>query len=72
MHVDHESLELLDQALESKRKELLSPFHNARFSSIAHIHIDVNESRHIYVSRFINIYINMDNARKSYDMKRRE
>ncbi len=36
-----------------------------KLSSIAHIHIDVNESRH-------NIYINMDNAKKSYNMKQRK
>ena len=35
--------------------------------SIAHIHIDVNESKH----RFINIYMNMGNAKKSYNLKRR-
>jgi hypothetical protein len=51
---------------------LLHLFHIKRFSSIAHIHIYVNESRHIYVFRFINIYMNMDNARKSYNMKWRE
>ena len=31
----------------------------------------VNESRHIYVPIFINIYMNMGNARKSYNLKRR-
>ena len=41
---------------------LLPPFHIIRLSSIAHIHIYVNESRHEY----------MDNARKSYNMKRRK
>ena len=44
---------------------ILPPFHIIRLSSIVHIHIDV-------VSRFINIYVNVDNARKSYNMKRRE
>ncbi len=51
---------------------LLPPFHNVRLSSIAHIHLDVNESRHMYVFRFINIYIYVGNARKSYIVKRRE
>jgi hypothetical protein len=53
-------------------KELLPPFHNVRLSSIIHIHIDVNESRHTYIFRFINIYMNMSNARKSYILKRRK
>jgi hypothetical protein len=35
---------------------LLPTFQVIRLSSIAHIHIDVNESRHIYMSKFINIY----------------
>ena len=52
--------------------DVLPPFHNLRLSSIAHIHIDVNESRHIYVSRLINIYMNIDNAKKSYTLKRRK
>jgi hypothetical protein len=42
-----------------------------RLSSIAYIHIDVNKSRHICVPRFINIYMNMGNTKKSYNMKRR-
>ena len=53
-------------------KELLPLFHNVRPSSIAHIHLDVNESTHMYVFRFINIYMYMGNARKSYIVKRRE
>ena len=28
---------------------LLPPFHNVSHSSISHIHIDVNESRYIYI-----------------------
>ncbi len=48
---------------------VLPPFRNIRLSCIAHIHIDVNES---YISRFINIYMNVGNARKSYIVKRRE
>ncbi len=52
--------------------QVLPPFYVIRLSSIAHIHIDVNESRHTYMSRFINIYMNMSNARKSYNMKRRK
>ena len=35
------------------------------------IHINVNESIYIYVSRFINMYMHVDNARKSYIMKQR-
>ena len=42
-----------------------------RLPSIAHIHIYVNESRHICVPRFINIYMNVGNARKSYNLKRK-
>jgi DNA polymerase elongation subunit (family B) len=34
---------------------VLPPFHNVRLSSIAHIHINVNESKHMHMSRFINI-----------------
>ena len=52
--------------------KVLPPFQVIRLSSIAHIHIDVNESRHTYVSRFINIYTNVGNARKFYNMKRRK
>ena len=44
---------------------LLHPFHNASLSSIVHINIVVSESRNIYVFRFINIYMNVGNARKS-------
>ncbi len=51
---------------------LLPPFQVIRLSSITHIHINVNESRHTYMSKFINIYMNMGNARKSYNMKRRK
>ena len=50
----------------------IPPFHNVRLSSIAHIHLDVNKSRHMYVFRFINIYMYVGNARKSYHVKRRE
>ena len=52
-----------------KGRLLLPSFHIIRLSSIAHIHIYVNESRHIYVPRFINIYVNVGNARKSYNLK---
>ena len=51
---------------------ILPPFHNVRVSSIARIHLDVNEPRHVYVFRFINIYMNVGNARKTYIVKRRE
>ena len=50
----------------------LPPFHIIRFSSIIHIYIYINKSRRIYMPRFINIYINMDNAGKSYNLERRE
>ncbi len=53
-------------------KMLLPPFHNVSHSSIAHIYIDANESRHIYMSRFININMNVGNARMTYIVKRRE
>ena len=53
-------------------KELLPPFHNVRLSSIIHIHIVVNESRHTYIFRFINIYMNIDNAIMTYIMKQRK
>ena len=55
---------------QKKGKKVLPPFHIIILSSIIHIHIYVNESRHICVPRFINI--NMDNARKSYNLKWRE
>ena len=42
------------------------------FQHCSHLYIDVNESRHTYMYRFINIYLNMDNARKSYNMKWRK
>ena len=32
-------------------------FHNVRLSNIDHIYLDVNKSRHIYVIRFINMYM---------------
>ena len=51
---------------------LLPPFHNVNLSSIVYIHIDVNESKYISMSKFINIYINVDNTRKSYIIKQRE
>ena len=51
---------------------VIPPFHNVRLSSIIHIYIDVNESIYIIMSRFISIYMNVGNVRKSYIMKRRE
>jgi hypothetical protein len=50
---------------------LLPPFHIIRLFSIVYIHIYVNESRHICVPKFINVYMNVGNARKSYNLKRR-
>ena len=52
--------------------KVLPPFHNVSHSSISHIHIDVNESRHIYLSRFINININVVNTRMTYIVKQRK
>ena len=51
---------------------LLPPFHNVSHSNIYHIHIDANESRHIYLSRFISINMNVRNARMTYIVKRRK
>ena len=51
---------------------VLPPFHNVSHSSISHIHIDINESRHIYLSRFIKIKMNVKNTRMTYIVKRRE
>jgi hypothetical protein len=45
---------------------VLPPFHIISRSSISHIHIEVNKFRHIYLSRFININMNMRNARITY------
>ena len=56
----------------NKEYEILPPFHNVSHSSIFHIHIDVNESRHIYLSRFININMNVENVRMTYIVKRRK
>jgi hypothetical protein len=67
MTVDHS---LLTTAFPSFH--LLPPFQVIRLYSIAHIHININESKHIYMSRFTNIYMDVDNARKSYKLKRRE
>ena len=46
-------------------KVVLPPFQVIRLSIITHIHIDVNESRHTYMSKFINIYMNVDNTKKN-------
>ncbi len=52
---------------------ILPPFQVIRLSSIAHIHIDVNESSHTYISKIhYHIYMNVGNARKSYNMKWRK
>jgi F-box interacting protein len=49
--------------------QVLPLFHNIKLYSIMYIHIDVNESIQICIFRFINIYINVSNVRKSYIMK---
>ena len=59
-------------SLTNPQFRLLPPFHNVSHFSISHININVNESRHIYLCRFININMNIGNARKSYVMKRRK
>ena len=51
---------------------VLSPFDNVSHSNISQIYIDVNESRHIYLSRFINTNINVENAKMTYIVKRRK
>ncbi len=51
---------------------VLPLFHNVNHFNIFHIHIDVNEFRHIHLSRFINININMGNVRMTYIVKRRK
>ncbi len=43
------------EGVHPKRTEVLPPFHNVIFFSIVHVHIDINESKYIYMSRFINI-----------------
>jgi hypothetical protein len=55
-------------------KKILSPlqFYNVRLSSIAHIHLYVNESRHMHVFKFINIYMYEGNIIKSYIVKQKE
>ena len=50
---------------------MLPLFHNVSHSSLSHIRINVNESRHIYLARFININMNVENARMTYIVKRR-
>ena len=50
------------------KNELLNVSH----SNISHIYIDINESRHIYLFRFINININVENAIMIYIVKRRK
>ena len=52
--------------------ELLPPFHNVSHSSIFDIHIDVNEPRHISLSRFININMNVEKVKMIYIVKRRK
>jgi hypothetical protein len=51
---------------------VLSLFHDVRFSSIGYIHLDVNESRHMHVFKFIHIYMYVCNGRKSYIIKQME
>ena len=52
--------------------KLLPPFHNVSHFSISHIHIVFNESIHIYLSKFINININVKNTRITYIVKWRK
>ena len=55
-----------------KYKIYTSSFHNVKLSNIIHIYIDANESIYIIMFRFISIYINVGNVRKSYIVKQRE
>jgi hypothetical protein len=69
---DKTSLLPLTVQLKKNRNSIILPPQVIRLSSITHIYIDVNKSSHTYMSRFINIYMNVGNARKSYNMKRRK
>jgi hypothetical protein len=51
---------------------ILHPFHNVSHCSIYHIYNDINKSRMIYMSRFININMNIENAIMTCTMKQRE
>ena len=51
-------------------KVVLPPFHNVSYSNISYNHIDANEFKHIYLSRFINININVENTKITYIVKR--
>jgi hypothetical protein len=62
VHTSDQSDKIDNEALDREREIqhpnfryylLLPPFYNIRLSSIAHIHLDINESRHMYVFRFI-------------------
>ena len=59
----------LVQSLVHSNYLILSLFYNVSYFSIFHIYIDVNESKHIYLSRFIDININMRNVRMTYILK---
>lgn len=53
---------------------ILGLFHIIRLYSIIYIYLYIynnnnNESRHICVHIFINIYMNVSNVRKSYNLK---
>ena len=61
--------ELTNTITLAQKDTTLPPFKVIRFFNIVHIHIDVNKSRHTYMSRFINIYMNVSGARKSYNIK---
>ncbi len=67
----HRSMSSPTRVNPSLRKYILPAFHIIKLYSIVHIHIYVNESSHICVPRFINIYMNVGNARKFYNLKRR-
>ena len=41
--------------VEWRGSKLFPLFHNVRLSNIVHIHINVNEPKHIHMSRFFNI-----------------
>lgn len=52
---------------------ILGLFHIIRLYSIIYIYLYIynnnNKSRHICVHIFINIYMNVSNVRKSYNLK---
>ncbi len=46
--------------VDNRMSDILSPFHIIRLSSIAHIHIYVNESIHAHIHIYVNESICID------------